>query len=356
MTTTHSIPIPASARRAPLLDDSVRVVDGAVLILDRRVFPRSIEWVAAVDAEEVAAAIAGMVTQSSGPLYAAYAAMELTALQVADLDLDAAGRRMRRAAEVVATARPTNGHPREAVEHVLAAIDDAVSTSELVEAAVAAAREGADLYRRRSRLLGDATVALLDDGARILTHCWMDTYLVETVRAAEAAGKSFEWVATETRPYLQGARLTSHTLAEMGQPVTLITDGMGAAAMAPGSGIGPIDALVTAAARASLDGSVVNTVGTLGLAVAASAFGVPFYALVQAPDAAAPTADDIVVEERDGDEVLHVGGARTASDLVTRGWYPAFDVTPARFVTRIVTDRGAFPADRVADYHRKQQP
>src|SRR3954451_6629715 len=111
---------------------------------------------------------------------------------------------------------------------------------------------------------------------------------------------------------------------------------MGAAALAPGSSIGPIDALVTAADRVSLDGSVVNKVGTLGLAVAAAAFDVPFYALVQAPDREAPTAADIVVEERDPAEVLHTLGRRTASELVTDAWYPAFDVTPARYVTRIV--------------------
>ncbi|WP_291038012.1 hypothetical protein [Herbiconiux sp.] len=351
---------------APVLDDSVRVEGGVVRILDRRVFPETVSWVTATDAEEVGAAIAGMVTQSSGPLFAAYAGLEMTALQVADLAPDAARERLREAGRVLESARPTNNHPREAVAHVLAAVDAAdAGTASIVEAAVDAAREGAAIYRARSRRLGEATVELLPDGARILTHCWMDTYLIEFVRAARAAGKRFEWVATETRPYLQGARLTAHTLAEFGEHVTLITDGMGAAALAAGhdadsglepgarhtAGIGPIDALVTAADRVSLDGSVVNKVGTLGLAVAAHAFGVPFYALVQAPDAEAPTAADIVVESRDPGEVLHTLGRRTASSLVTEAWYPAFDVTPSRFVSRIVTDRGAFEPARVGELY-----
>ncbi|WP_382309851.1 hypothetical protein [Herbiconiux sp. UC225_62] len=335
----------------PVLDDSVRVESGVVRILDRRVFPETVAWVDARDAEDVAAAIAAMITQSSGPLFAAYAGLEITALQVADLAPDAARERMRAAGAVIQSARPTNNHPREAVAHVLGAIEDSATTAELVDAAVDAARSGAQLYRDRSHALGAATVELLPDGARLLTHCWMDTYLIELVHAAREAGKRFDWVATETRPYLQGARLTAHTLAELGEHVTLITDGMGAAALAPGSGLGPIDALVTAADRVSLDGSVVNKVGTLGLAVAASAFDVPFYALVQAPDREAPTAADIVVEERDPAEVLHTLGRRTASSLVTDAWYPAFDVTPARFVTRIVTDRGAFAPDRVAEYY-----
>ncbi|QJU52269.1 hypothetical protein SCB71_02435 [Herbiconiux sp. KACC 21604] len=336
-------------RDHPVLDDSVRVDGGVVRILDRRVFPERVEWVEAADAEQVAAAITAMVTQSSGPLFAAYAGLELTALQVRELPLAAAAERMRVAGTALENARPTNNHPREAVEHVLAAIAPATTTPALVEAAVEAARAGARSYRDRSHRLGVETVALLGDGARVLTHCWMDTYLIELVRAAREAGKRFEWVATETRPYLQGARLTSHTLAEFGERVTLITDGMGAAALAPGSTLGRVDALVTAADRVSLDGSVVNKVGTLGLAVAASAFDVPFYALVQAPDLAAPTADDIAVEERDPAEVLHTLGRRTASTLVTEAWYPAFDVTPARFVTRIVTDRGAFEPATVGE-------
>lgn len=344
------------ARRAgnvayvPALDDSVRISDGAVWILDRRVFPATIAWVRADTAVEVATAITAMVTQSSGPTYAACAGLELAALQSANLSLDDARASIVDAAFALANARPTNNHPREATEAVLAAIEGETSTPALVEAAITAAREFAHRYRRRSRQLGEHTVALLDDGARLLTHCWMDTYLVELVRAADAAGKSFEWVATETRPYLQGARLTAHTLREMGQPVTLITDGMAAAALSPGSGIGPIDALVTAADRVSLDGSVANKVGTLGLALAANAFEVAYYALVQAPDASLATGSDIVIENRDATEVLYTLGVRTASELVTDAWYPAFDVTPPRFVTAIVTDRGAFRPDRLTSY------
>jgi len=334
----------------PALDDSVVLVDGAVFILDRRVFPASIVWVRADTAREVAAAITAMVTQSSGPTFAACAGLELAALQAQRLPLDAARASLTAAAEALAGARPTNNHPREAAESVVAAIAGATSTSELVETAVEAARAFALRYRARSRALGEHTVALLDDGARLLTHCWMDTYLIELVRAADAAGKTFEWVATETRPYLQGARLTAHTLREMDQRVTLITDGMAAAALAPGSRLGAITALVTAADRVSLDGSVANKVGTLGLAVAANAFDVPYYALVQSPDASVPTGADIVIEDRDPAEVLSMLGARTASALVTDAWYPAFDVTPPRFVTAVVTDRGAFAPGSLAEY------
>jgi methylthioribose-1-phosphate isomerase len=349
MTATTGLP-------RPVLDDSVRLIDEGVQILDRRCFPAREEWVLARDAAEVAEAIRGMVTQSSGPLFAAAAGMALTGRQVAGRPVDEARAALAAAGEALTGARPTNNHVRDAVVAVLTHPDvaAAASAAELAEAVGVAAADVTAEYRARSAALGAATVKLLPEGARVLTHCWMDTYLVELVRAAAAAGTRYTWIATETRPYLQGARLTAHTLAEMGQDVTLVTDGMVAAALAPGSALGPVDALVTAADRVTMDGHVINKVGTLGHAVAAAAFDVPFYALVLAPDPQAPTVSDVVVEERDGLDVLSVLGARSASPLVERGWYPAFDVTPPRWVTSIVTDRGPFPPDRVAEYHENR--
>ena len=361
---THTDEPRRAGARQPVatLDDSVRLVsdersgEHAVLILDRRVFPEHTEWVRAETPLEVADAIRAMVTQSSGPLYAAYAGLELAALQARGLTVDAARASMTAAGHALATARPTNGHPREAVDLVLHAVEAATGTDELVERAISTVREGLDEYHARSRRLARHAVDLLPDGATVLTHCWMDSYLIELVGAANEAGKRYDWVATETRPYLQGARLTAHTLRELGQNVTLITDGMGAAALAPGSSIGPIDALVTAADRVSLDGSIANKVGTLGLAIAANAFDVPFYALVQSPDATLASGADIVIEDRDPAEVLSTLGTRTASGLVTDAWYPAFDVTPPRFVTRIVTDRGDFAPGSIADYFAGERP
>jgi methylthioribose-1-phosphate isomerase len=340
---------------APTLEASVRLEPDAVLILDRRVFPHEIAWVAARSAREVADALRAMVTQSTGPIFAAAAALQLTARQHARLSPAEFAQRVREDGALLAAARPTNNLVGDAVRDVLAALeaagaDPSADTAALAGAVEQAARGQAAYFRRRCQRLAEHGAALLEDGARLLTHCWMDTYLIEFVRAAHAAGKHFRYVATETRPYLQGARLTAHTLAEMGQQVTLVTDGMAAAVLSPHCALGPVDALVTAADRVSMDGHVFNKVGTLGAAVAAHAFGVPYYVLIQAPDPHSPTAGDVTVERRDGAEVLAVHGVRTASPLVREGYYPAFDVTPPRFVTRIATDRGAFPAATVAQY------
>ncbi|WZH38611.1 MAG: hypothetical protein PIR02_08020 [Microbacterium enclense] len=338
----------ATLEHSVVLDETA----GVVRILDRRVFPARVDWVDATTPDEVATAIRDMVTQSSGPLYAACAGMGLAALQVRTLPLGEARTALGRAGRALATARPTNAHPRDAVARILEAGRDSADTDELVQrtldAAVAVERD----YREASLRLGRATLSLLPESARILTHCWADAYLFGLVTAAREAGREIEWIATETRPYLQGARLTAHSLRELGQRVTLITDGMAAAALSSprGVGSGPIDAVVTAADRVALDGSVVNKVGTLAHAAAAAAFGIPYYAMVEAPDPGAPTGDDIVIEDRDPAEVLEVLGRRTASLLVTDAWYPAFDVTPPRLVTRIATSRGTFEPGRVGEH------
>lgn len=340
----------------PVLDNSVRIEQDAVLILDRRDFPHRQEWVVARSAAEVAEAIRQMVTQSLGPTYAACAALVLTARQAADTGPQAARTALHEAGILLVGARPTNNGVRDAVTAVfdrLSELPEDADTASIVAVAEEAANGEAEVYRSRCRVIADHAVGLLADGSRLLTHCWMDTYIIELVRAADRAGKRFDYVATETRPYLQGARLTAHTLAEMGQDVTLITDGMVAAVLSPHTTLGRIDALVTAADRVSMDGHVFNKIGTLGAAVAANAFGVPYYTLIHAPDPQAPTAADVKVEERDGNEVLYTLTRRTASPLVTHGHYPAFDVTPPRFVTRIVTDRGSFEPARVGEYHQQ---
>ena len=180
----------------------------------------------------------------------------------------------------------------------------------------------------------------------MLTHCWAEAYLTETVAAVLRAGRRMDAICTETRPYLQGARLTAESLAEMGVATRLITDGMAAHLMSRGD----VTTFVTAADRVTMDGHVVNKVGTLQIAIAAHAFDVPYVALIQAPDRQAPTPEAVELEDRDGDEVLHCLGRRTASERVT-GIYPAFDVTPPRYVRTVVTDRGRFSPQDLPSYY-----
>jgi len=323
-----------------LVGESVLVEPDAVRILDRRVFPFERSWVTCRGVEDVAKAIEDMVTQSLGPPFAAAGGMVLAARAAGSLDVVAEAAR-----RLVAT-RPTNNGIRDVVAELLAAATAAATAGVPLGSAVEkAATALAERYRAGYRALGEHAAPLIPDGATVLTHCWADAYLTETVAAVLRSGRRISAICTETRPYLQGARLTAESLAEMGVPTRLVTDGMPAHLMSRGE----VTVFVSGADRVTMDGAVVNKIGTLSIAVSAHAFGVPFVALVQAPDRQAATAADVELEDRDGDEVLHALGRRTASTRVT-GVYPAFDVTPPRFVSAVVTDRGRFAPADVASY------
>lgn len=330
-----------TAVTTPTLADSVRLDDDGVHVLDRRVFPFEHRWVHARTVEDVARAIEEMVTQSSGPYFAVLWGLVLAARDAEGLPPDTARTRVDEAAARLIATRPTNDQPRKAAAFVLEAIAEA---DDVAAAALQGARAGDADYRRRCREMGRAGAALLGRGARVLTHCWGDLYLLGLVEALLEQDKQPEFVCTETRPYLQGARLTAESLAEMGVPTTLVTDGMPASLMREGR----VDALVTASDRITMDGSVVNKVGTLQLAIAARAFGVPFHALCHAPDPHTASGSQVPIEYRDAQEVLHTLGRRSASDKVT-GLYPAFDVTDPHLVTSVITDRGSFAP---AELHR----
>ncbi|MFD1115944.1 translation initiation factor eIF-2B alpha/beta/delta subunit family protein [Sphaerisporangium aureirubrum] len=335
-------------RKTPSLADSVRATGDAVEILDRRVYPFERRWVRCATVEDVAVAIEQMVTQSHGPLFATTAGMALAAREARGAGPGDAAERLRAAGRRLVSTRPTNNHIRDAVRAILQATVDGplagASGEELVPAVAEAAAAPAAEYRAGCAALGRNAAGLLPDGARVLTHCWGDAYLIAAVQAAEDLGKRLEFVCTETRPYLQGARLTAATLVEMGYRPTVITDGMVPAALAGGLA----DVAMVASDRVTMDGHVVNKVGTLAVALAARAFDVPFYVLAHGPDPHSPGIADVEIEHRDGTEVLHALGARTAAEG-TVGYYPAFDATPPHLVTRIVTEQGAYaPADLAA--------
>ena len=192
--------------------------------------------------------------------------------------------------------------------------------------------------------MGRLGADLVPDGARILTHCnagGLATGAYGTalgvIRAAFAAGKVAMVYADETRPYLQGARLTTWELHKDGIPVTLITDSMAAHFMQKGQ----VDLVVVGTDRTVANGDVANKIGTYGLAVLCKHHGIPFY--VAAPlstvDLDTQTGEQIVIEQRSTDEVTVVGNRRLAPEGV-EVQHPAFDVTPAALVTAIITEKG----------------
>ena len=248
--------------------------------------------------------------------------------------------KLQETAEIIASARPTAVNLSWGVKRACAAIGgldwDQVPDA-LVDLVVAMEEED----EITNRAIGDNGAELLGEGARILTHCnagSLATYFYGTalgiVYSAAAQGKIERVYADETRPVGQGARLTVWELARAGVPVTLICDNMAASLMAQGK----VDAVIVGADRIARNGDAANKIGTYGVAVLAHEHGIPFY--VAAPSSTVdPTIENgsaIVIEQRPRSEVT--------ADLLpgVDVWNPAFDVTPARYITKIVTENGAF--------------
>ena len=215
---------------------------------------------------------------------------------------------------------------------------------EIKAALVAEARAMQEEDIRINRAMGQHGQSLLPDPARVLTHCNAGGLAtagygtaVGVIRAATEAGKRIMVWVDETRPLLQGARLTAWELQRAGIPATLITDNMAGHFMARGQ----VDVVVVGADRIARNGDVANKIGTYSVALLARAHGIPFYvaAPISTLDLSLTDGSQIPIEERAPDEVTHVGGRRVAPAGI-RVANPAFDVTPASFVDAIITERG----------------
>ena len=264
-------------------------------------------------------------------------------------------RAVHRAAGYLATSRPTAVNLFWALDRMKARLDEILARSkgkvsrnvildDLLAEAKAVHREDQELCRA----IGRHGASLLKDGWTVLTHCNAGSLAtggsgtaLSVIYAARAAGKRIDVFADETRPLLQGARLTSWELTQAGVDVTLICDSAAATVLASGK----VQCVVVGADRIAENGDVANKIGTRGLAVLAKEHGVPFY--VAAPsttfDAALRSGGQIPIEERSPLEVLEGFGRRTAPRGVS-AYNPAFDVTPARYVTGIITERGVIRA------------
>ncbi len=320
--------------------------NGEVLILDRRVYPFEVKFVHCKAYEDVAQAIKDMVTQSGGPPFCAGYGMAQAAREARGKSREGILEELERAAKRLIDTRPTNNSILLMTEKMLEVGRNAVRDGHDVEnALVQAVNAEFEARHKRGLAIGENGASLLADGDSILNHCWAESGIVYTAYVALQQGKKLKAYCSETRPYLQGARLTADALCDMGIETTVITDNMPAYLMSKGM----ISKFFTGADRVTMDGSVINKIGTFQIALSAHYFGVPFFAFCDGPDPKALTAADVVIEERDPNEVLKCLGQRTATPKA-KGYYPAFDVTPAKFISAIVTDRGVFTPYSMVDY------
>ncbi|HEY3703090.1 MAG TPA: S-methyl-5-thioribose-1-phosphate isomerase [Acidimicrobiales bacterium] len=299
--------------------------DGAVRMIDQRRLPGELAYVDARTVDELCDAITTMVVRGA-PALGVAGAMGVALAQARGEPLEPAAQR------IVAT-RPTAANLAWGTRRALAA-DDALSEARRVAAE--------DVVRNRA--LASLGAPLLPDRARVLTHCNAGSLAcagygtaLGIVRAAHESGRAPRVWVDETRPMLQGSRLTAWELGRLGVPATLVADSAAGSLMAADR----VDCVVVGADRVAANGDVANKVGTYSLAVLAAHHGLPFYvaAPISTIDLSCPDGSAIPVEQRDRGEVAELAGMRLApAEVAVEN--PAFDVTPAHLVTAIVTEEG----------------
>jgi methylthioribose-1-phosphate isomerase len=327
---------------------SIEWVDGGVVrMLDQRKLPRETVYNDYTEYREVAQAIRDMVIRGAPAIGAAAAyGLALAAVHTAVTNTTALRDELAAAAEVLGQSRPTAVNLFWAIERMMNRIADqsldtvaALQTAVLAEAQAIAAEDAAI-----NKQIGMNAQPLIPDKATIIHHC--NTGSLATVdygtalgiiRMAHEQGKEVLALLDETRPRLQGGRLSAYELQQQGVPFKVIADGASGHFMRTMG----VDLCVVGADRVAANGDTANKIGTYNLAVVAHENGVPFY--VAAPtttiDLTTATGDEIEIEERPSREITHVGECQVTPDGVAVG-NPAFDVTPAKFITAIITEKG----------------
>ncbi|TYO97428.1 methylthioribose-1-phosphate isomerase [Desulfallas thermosapovorans DSM 6562] len=327
--------------------ETMRWVDGCLEILDQTLLPGKTQYIKCRQYTTVCEAIRRLSVRGAPAIGAAAAyglALGAAALKPAGSEEFMAG--VEQIARDLTATRPTAVNLQWAVDRMLGVLRDNI-TGGIEAAKEKLLAEAHAIYREdleSNRRMGQFGEKLIPHGAAILTHCnagALATAGIGTalgvIRAAHQAGKNISVYADETRPLLQGARLTTWEMVQEQIPVTLLTDNMAGFLMARGK----VDLVIVGADRIAANGDVANKIGTYGVAVLAKEHGLPFY--VAAPmstiDFNISGGHEIPIENRDEQEVTCFAGRRVAPEGV-QVWNPAFDVTPARLVTAIITDRG----------------
>ena len=327
--------------------ETIRWDGDAVTLIDQRNLPTREDYLSCNSAESVADAIRDMVVRGA-PAIGVTAALGIAlGLKQSQLtDIASLRTRMQALIDLMGATRPTAVNLFWAIERMKARFEVLASNglNGLLEGmeseAVAIHAEDIAINRK----MGVHGAALISDGSKVLTHCNAGALATAgfgtalgVVRAAVEAGKKLEVYADETRPFLQGARLTAWELVRDDIPVTLITDNMAGHFMA----LGKIDMVILGSDRIASNGDVCNKIGTYTVAVLAKEHGIPFYVVAPTStfDLSISSGSDIPIEERSPDEVANLNGVRLVPEGVSI-CNPAFDITPSGLVSAIVCENG----------------
>lgn len=338
--------------------ETLRWKDGRLEMIDQRVLPARFEYVSCDSAAGVADGIRSMVVRGAPAIGCAAAyGVALAAWKLRDLGSERFREEMEKAFEVLAGSRPTAVNLFWALQRMRArmAVKPDADPPEMAEELLDEAHGIVSEDIRINRAMGALGAELLPDGARVLTHCNAGALATAghgtalgVIRSAVESGKKISVIADETRPFLQGARLTAWEMVQAKIPVTLISDNMAGHLMSRGE----IDAVVVGTDRVAANGDVANKIGTYMVAVLAQRHGIPFYVAcpLSTIDLGIADGSEIPIEERAADEVMGYRDCRWAAQgVAVRN--PAFDVTPADLVTALITEKAVVKrptTDRVA--------
>lgn len=323
--------------------------DGHLWLLDQTRLPSKVVYLDISGTSQAIEAIQNLRVRGAPAIGVAGAyALYLAAKDYLDLSLEGFWESLDYSAKSISSARPTAVNLAWAVSRAKEAAANATTTRDAADMILAEAKKVEIEDRAGNEKIGHHGATLIPEGSTLLTHCNAGTLATAgygtalgVVRAAWTSGKLKGVIATETRPLLQGARLTTWELMQDNIPVKLVVDG----AVGHLFQRGEITAVVVGADRIASNGDVANKIGTYGIAILAKAHGIPFY--VAAPfstvDLDTPTGSDIPIEERQGGEVASFAGIPLAPEGVAV-FNPAFDVTPSQYVSAIITELGVIRA------------
>ena len=329
---------------------TVEWTDEGIRMLDQRLLPGVEKYLMLRSYEDVAEAIKKMVVRGapaigvSAAMGLALGASQSVGMSVSDLKDD-----FDYMCQVMSQTRPTAVNLFWAIERMRARFKrEEATTKDVGEIKARLVEEAQTIFKediQANRSIGRHGADLIPDGSTVLTHCNAGALATAgdygtalgVIRGARDAGKRVAVIADETRPFLQGLRLTAWELAKDDIPVTVITDNMAGHVMKSGK----VNVVVVGADRIAANGDAANKIGTYMVAVLANKHDIPFYvaAPISTLDLTLKTGQDIPIEERDSKEVTHIGEKQLAPDGV-KVQNPAFDVTPNELITAIITDKG----------------
>lgn len=327
--------------------ETLRWVEDHLEMIDQRILPADFQYISYNSALSVADGIRSMVVRGAPAIGCAAAyGVALEALNLQDASVDEFSKGMEQAFKILLESRPTAINLFWAIDRMRSKMNENISLTpkKIANTLLSEAHEILNEDIEINRKMGSFGAELLPDGARVLTHCNAGALATAghgtalgVIRSAVEAGKKISVIADETRPFLQGARLTAWEMVQEDIPITLISDNMSGHLMS----CGEIDAIIVGTDRVAGNGDVANKIGTYMVAVLSKRHNIPFYVAcpLSTIDRSISSGSDIPIEERPIDEITGYRDYQWAAEGVSVR-NPAFDVTPADLVTGLITEKG----------------